>query len=272
MNGQSGIKTTLNSTEGMILTSISDGDYIRLKGVDFGTAGAASISVRAASAANGGRIELRTGSSTGTLIGTVNIASTGNWNTWQTFTADVTNSTGVKDYLYLVFKGTGEPFRLSWYQFNGADGEGSKIDVTCNVNNLASSYVVGSSVPRPNVSCGEGISVGTASFIAGSSAVEGWSSPDGTNQLYNEGTRTVTLNSIECGDSNITLDPPLTCGILEIVPEITPIISRGVLTNVPALVEVYDLKGHKVDVKSPLPSGIYIAKMRGTQGKIFVVK
>jgi pectate lyase len=44
------------------------------------------------------------------------------------------------------------------------------------------------------------------------------------------------------------------------------------LTNSPAPVEIYNLKGHKVDMKSPLPSGIYIAKMRGMQGKIFVVK
>ncbi|MCL2220674.1 MAG: family 43 glycosylhydrolase, partial [Chitinispirillia bacterium] len=118
MNRQSGIKTDSVSAEGMILTSVSDGDWIRLKGVDFGT-GAARFTVRAASASSsGGRIELRTGSQTGTLVGTCEIASTGGWTAWRNFEADVSNLSGLKDYLYLVFRGTGEPFRLSSYQFH----------------------------------------------------------------------------------------------------------------------------------------------------------
>jgi hypothetical protein len=145
-------------------------------------------------------------------------------------------------------------------------------EVTCNVNNLESSYVAGSSVPRPNVSCGEGISVGTASFTANGSDIAGWESPDGTHQLYVTGERTVTLNSIGCGSSYITLDPAITCGSFEIVEETTPIAGVQSLTNSPAPVEIYNLKGHKVDMKSPLPSGIYIAKARGMRGKIFVVK
>jgi arabinoxylan arabinofuranohydrolase len=102
-----------------VLGGISDGCYIRLKGVNFGT-GAAKFTVRAASnSAPGepGRIEIRTGSATGTLAGTCEITSTGGWETWKTFECNVSNLTGVKDYLYLVFKGTGEPFRLSSYKF-----------------------------------------------------------------------------------------------------------------------------------------------------------
>ena len=119
INRQSGITTDSIRNEGMIVKSISNNDWIRLKGVDFG-AGAAGVTVRAASGSSGGSIEFRTGSASGTLIGTCNIASTGGWDTWQDFECDInkTASAGVKDFLYLVFKGTGEPFRLSWYQFN----------------------------------------------------------------------------------------------------------------------------------------------------------
>ncbi len=104
-----------------ILTGISNNDWIRVKGVDFGT-GAAKFKVRAAAASgSSGSIELRTGSNTGTLIGTCNIASTGGWTTWNTFECDITNATGVKDFLYLVFKGSSsELFRLDWYIFEKA--------------------------------------------------------------------------------------------------------------------------------------------------------
>ncbi len=118
INKQSGITTDSILNEGMIVKSISANDWIRLKGVDF-KAGAAGVTVRAASGSSGGSIEFRTGSATGTLIGTCNITSTGGWDKWQDFECDInkTASAGVKDFLYLVFKGTGEPFRLSWYQF-----------------------------------------------------------------------------------------------------------------------------------------------------------
>ncbi|MDR2579834.1 MAG: family 43 glycosylhydrolase [Fibromonadaceae bacterium] len=127
MNRQSGIKTDSISGEGMIVTSISDGNWIRLKGVDFGTAGASRFIVRAASGSSGGSIELRTGSATGTSIGICNIASTGGWNTWRNFECDVnaSGSAGVKDFLFLVFRGTEEPFRLSWYQFQMANQSSS---------------------------------------------------------------------------------------------------------------------------------------------------
>jgi arabinoxylan arabinofuranohydrolase len=119
INQQSGITTDSISNEGMIVRSIANDDWIRLKGVDFG-AGAMGVTVRAASGSSGGSIEFRTGSESGTLIGTCAIGSTGGWDSWQDFECDIDRaaSAGVKDYLYLVFKGTGEPFRLSWYQFH----------------------------------------------------------------------------------------------------------------------------------------------------------
>jgi len=116
INWQSGIKTDVCSEGGIMVTSISNGDYIRVKGVDFG-GGAEKFEVRAASNSSGGTIELRLGSQTGTLVGTCEITGTGSWTTWKTFQCNVSNCTGKKDYLYLVFKGSGEPFRLNWWRF-----------------------------------------------------------------------------------------------------------------------------------------------------------
>jgi arabinoxylan arabinofuranohydrolase len=77
MNAQSGIETETCSEGGMDVTSISSGDWIKVRGVDFGAAGAKTFSARVASPAAGGAIELRLGSATGTLVGTCNVPSTG---------------------------------------------------------------------------------------------------------------------------------------------------------------------------------------------------
>ncbi|MDR0307588.1 MAG: family 43 glycosylhydrolase [Chitinispirillales bacterium] len=124
INRQLGIRVTNNGerwagNDSTILSSISNNDWIRLKGVDF-KSGASKVTVRAASNSAGGSIEFRTGSETGTLIGTCNITSTGGWTAWRNFECDInkTASAGVKDFLYLVFKGTAsELFRLASYQF-----------------------------------------------------------------------------------------------------------------------------------------------------------
>lgn len=116
---QKGIKTDVCSEGGIMLTSISEGDYTNISGVDFGE-GAKKFEVRAASGTSGGSIELRLGSENGKLVGTCAISGTGGWTTWKTFSCDITECSGVQN-LYLVYKGSGEPFRLNWYRFIGDD-------------------------------------------------------------------------------------------------------------------------------------------------------
>jgi len=117
MNAQSGIETERCSEGGMDVGYIENGDWIKIRGVDFGSAGAKTFNVRVASATNGGNIELRLGSPTGTLIGTCTVAGTGGWQTWTTRTCTVSGATGVKD-LYLRFTG-GSSYLLNvnWWQF-----------------------------------------------------------------------------------------------------------------------------------------------------------
>src|SRR4029450_12955532 len=80
---ESGIETEVCSEGGMNVTSINNGDYIKVKAVNFGT-GAVSFDARVASASSGGSIELRLDSQTGTLVGTCAVLGTGGLQTWTT--------------------------------------------------------------------------------------------------------------------------------------------------------------------------------------------
>jgi hypothetical protein len=97
---------------------IHNNDHVKLRAVDFGGAGAKSFTASVACAGAGGSIELRVGSTTGRLLGTLPVVGTGGATSWKEVTATVTGATGVQD-LYLVFKGsgTGELFNLDHWRF-----------------------------------------------------------------------------------------------------------------------------------------------------------
>ena len=98
----------------MYIYDINDGEYIKLRGVDFGS-GASSFSATAAST---GRctITLRLDSQDGPVIGTVTITATGSADSYKAFTANVQKVTGVHD-LYLCFSQTSGDTHLDWWQF-----------------------------------------------------------------------------------------------------------------------------------------------------------
>jgi len=109
----SGLTTAAKTDGGIYVTSISNNDYIKVKGVDFGT-GAASVDLRVAAAAAGGKIELRVGSQTGTVIATCAVDATGGAQTWKTVSCPVTGATGKQD---LFFKFSGSNYNFDWWQF-----------------------------------------------------------------------------------------------------------------------------------------------------------
>lgn len=123
-NAQSGIETEVCGEGGMDVTSINNGDWIRVRGVDFGSAGAESFTAHVASAGSGGSIELRTGSATGTLLGTCTVAATGGAQKWADTTCNVTGATGAVKDLYLKFTGSGtsDLFNLNYWQFTPKGG------------------------------------------------------------------------------------------------------------------------------------------------------
>ncbi|XXV01812.1 glycoside hydrolase family 43 protein [Sorangium sp. So ce1335] len=115
-----GVETEVCSEGGMNVTSIEDGDHIKVKGVDFGT-GAVSFDARVASANGGGSIELRLDSPTGTLVGTCTVQGTGGPQTWVTNSCPVDGATGIHD-LYLKFTGGDGPlFNFNWWKFTPID-------------------------------------------------------------------------------------------------------------------------------------------------------
>jgi len=110
INWEVGLETA-SGDDGIYVTSINADDYIKVAGVDFGD-GAASITASVSATSDGGSIEIRLGSNSGTLVGTVEVPSTGG--DWQSVTQNVSDASGVND-LFFVFRGS--DFNFDWWQF-----------------------------------------------------------------------------------------------------------------------------------------------------------
>jgi hypothetical protein len=98
----------------MYIYDLNDGEYIRLRGVDF-TQGAKSFAITAA-ATGSCTVTLHLDSPDGPVIGTAYIKTTGSADKYRAFTAKVKDATGVHD-LYLCFGNVQGDVRLDWWQF-----------------------------------------------------------------------------------------------------------------------------------------------------------
>lgn len=103
-NEQSGVETEPSAAGGMALANLEDGDWVRVRGVDFGADGAESFAASVASDGSGGSIELHLDAADGTLVGTCTVTPSGGWQEWTETTCGVDGATGEHD-LYLVFTG-----------------------------------------------------------------------------------------------------------------------------------------------------------------------
>ena len=99
----------------MYVTDIDDGEYIRLRGVDFGSKGAKQMNV-CASATGKCRITIHIDSVDGPVIGTVSINATGSLEKYKMFSGKVKDANGVHD-LYLCFDNAQKDVRLDWWTF-----------------------------------------------------------------------------------------------------------------------------------------------------------
>ena len=99
---QHGIQTAPCSEGGECIGWIEHGDWVRYERMDFGP-GTEQMEVRAASATEGGIIELRLDAPDGELLGTCSVPNTGGWQTWASFHAKIKSLSGIKT-LCLVFK------------------------------------------------------------------------------------------------------------------------------------------------------------------------
>ena len=106
---------TSTGKKNMYIFDINDGEYIKLRGVDFGTKGAKQFSIAAAST-GGVTINLRLDSNKGPVVGTITIGKTGSVEKYRIFSGKVKNATGVHD-LYLCFDKANGNVHLDWWQF-----------------------------------------------------------------------------------------------------------------------------------------------------------
>ncbi|MET8387922.1 family 43 glycosylhydrolase [Streptosporangium canum] len=120
---ESGVETEPSSEGGMNVGFIENGDYVKVKGVAFGT-GASSFTARVASGTSGGQIEVRLGSATGTLVGACTVPGTGGWQNWTSVTCPVSGATGTRDVFLRFTGGSGYLLNLDWWQFTPSGGSG----------------------------------------------------------------------------------------------------------------------------------------------------
>jgi arabinoxylan arabinofuranohydrolase len=118
------VKTEPCDEGGMDVTAIENGDYIKVKGVDF-RSGATSFTARVASQNSGGKIEIRLDSQSGPLVGTCAVEGTGGAQTWATISCDISGAAEVHDVYFVFTGGSGSLFSFNWWKFDGPGDPGS---------------------------------------------------------------------------------------------------------------------------------------------------
>jgi hypothetical protein len=117
------VKTTAEG--GKTVGNINNGDWI---GFDpYKLNNATSFTARVSSGGAGGTLQLRTGSPTGTIIGSATVPVTGSWETFTTVGGPITNAPAGPTSLYLTFAGstTAALFDVDSFTFTtGVGGNG----------------------------------------------------------------------------------------------------------------------------------------------------
>ncbi|MFD2828216.1 glycoside hydrolase family 43 protein [Leeuwenhoekiella polynyae] len=112
-----GAKTDQNDEVGVFVNQIHDGDYIKVRAVDFGEKSPKKFFAHLAGGVAGSTIEIRLDGVDQQLIGTLVVPASGNREVYKEISTKIDGAKGVHD-LYLVFKGTAkeELFNFdSWY-------------------------------------------------------------------------------------------------------------------------------------------------------------
>ena len=114
---EQGIETETDSVTGVYVTNINNGDYIKVRNVDFDK-GAASFTASIATVVPGGSIDIRLDSLSGALLGTCAVKNTGGWHQWETQSGKVSRTKGIHDVFFVFKGGEGDLFNFDWWKFN----------------------------------------------------------------------------------------------------------------------------------------------------------
>ncbi len=212
-NAQSGIETERANAGGMFVTSIGDGDWISVRGVDFGSSGAKSFSASVAGTGTGS-IEIHADGATGPVLGKCDVTATGGAQTWATTTCDVTGATGVKDLVF-AFKGS---FGFDFWQFTPVEGGGSGGAGGGGAGGAASGGGGASSGGASTVTGGVAAATGgaaasptggmPASGQAGQTGASGGRAPTGGAPVATGGSVTSTGGSPSASGGSTSVPPP----------------------------------------------------------------
>ncbi|MEU5322071.1 PQQ-dependent sugar dehydrogenase [Streptomyces sp. NPDC021056] len=117
---------------GKTVGNIENGDWISF--TPYALASTTAFTARVSSAGAGGTLEVRSGSPTGTLLGTATVPVTGGWETFQDVTATLADQPSGTTQLYLVFKGgSGALFDVDEFSFT-TSGAGTRTGAVKGVN------------------------------------------------------------------------------------------------------------------------------------------
>jgi glucose/arabinose dehydrogenase len=111
-------KTTAEG--GVDVGDINNGDWIEFDPYKLNNA--TSFTARVSSGGTGGTLQVRTGSPTGTIIGSAAVASTGSWETFTTVSGPISGAPAGTTSLYLTFAGTGTAALFDVDSFTFATG------------------------------------------------------------------------------------------------------------------------------------------------------
>lgn len=106
-----------NSANGVIdIGSITDGSWVKFSNYDF--TDMKSLDARVSTTTGGGTIEVRLDDLNGSLIGSLLVSTTGDWDDWEQVSSNLSTVSGTHD-IYMVFTGgSGFLFNVDWFSFS----------------------------------------------------------------------------------------------------------------------------------------------------------
>ena len=114
-----GVKSEQTDETGVYISEIHNGDYIKVREVDFGNESPDQFAISAACSSLGGSLEVHLDKEDGELVAKIDVTKTGGWEKWKTFSAQMLKKVTGKHDVYFVFKGLkgSKLFNLDWWKF-----------------------------------------------------------------------------------------------------------------------------------------------------------